>query len=129
MNHLVRFTAAAVAAVICLFLPRAGAAEPGPSYGTKVSYRKNQPLAFPDFTLTYTGSREVAPPAGLRAWKVHEFTVVTDGKEQKVSWSSGTGDIGPTAFSVGRKKFLLELAISDTLGKLKEGELVLRPGK
>jgi hypothetical protein len=123
------FPAAVLAAVLCLFLTRSHAAETAAKYDAKVSYGKKQPLVFPDFTLTYAGARQVSPPPGLRAWTVHDFIVNASGKEQKVSWSSGTGDIGPTPFAVGGKKFLLELAISDTLGKLKEGELVVRKGK
>jgi hypothetical protein len=42
-----------------------------------------------------------------------------------ISWSSGTGDIGPTIFHVGNEQFWLELKRSDKLGKLKDDELVV----
>jgi hypothetical protein len=42
-----------------------------------------------------------------------------------VSWSSGTGDIGPALFRVGSKQFALELSRSDKLGPLKANELVI----
>jgi hypothetical protein len=130
MNKPVWISATALAAgLVCLLLPRALAAETTAKYDGKVAYAKRKAISFPDFTLTYEGVREVSPPAGLRAWKMHDFVVETEGKGQKVSWSSGTGDIGPTTFNVNGKKYLLELAISDTLGKLKEGELVVRRTK
>jgi hypothetical protein len=112
--------------IVCGGVTRGRAAEGAAAYDAKVSFRPKQGLTFPDFTLVYKGEKNVKPPAGLRSWTVHEFTVTADEKEQAVSWSSGTGDIGPTPFSVGRKKFLLELSYSDTLGRLKTGELVVR---
>jgi hypothetical protein len=45
--------------------------------------------------------------------------------ETVVSWSSGTGDIGPVQFEIDGKRFLLELRQSDKLGKLQGNELVI----
>ncbi len=112
--------------IFLLVLTLDASADSPSRYDTKIPYRENQAVVFPDFTLTYTGSREVKGPGKL-SWKAHEFTVSTGGKEQKVSWSSGTGDIGPTQFTAAGKIFFLELSISDTLGRLKPGELVIRP--
>jgi len=95
-------------------------------YNTKVSYREKETLAFLDFSLVYTGVSKANPPKGLHAWTIHHFTVTSKEGEQKITWSAGTGDIGPTLFQVGAQKFLLELLRSDTLGKLAEGELVIR---
>lgn len=95
-------------------------------YASKVTYAKDQALVFPDFTLTYLGSRQIKPPAGLHGWLIHDFTIRHGQQEQKVSWSSGTGDIGPTEFQVAGTHFLLELSRSDTLGSLKENQLVIR---
>lgn len=104
--------------------------EPAPlAYNTRVAFREKKAILFPDFTLTYLGKRQAAPPAGLRGWSFHDFTVSAGGHEQRVSWTSGTGDIGPTEFKVGAKTFLLEMGISDTLGKMKADEVVVRPKK
>lgn len=95
-------------------------------YSAKVPYREKEPLTFADFSLVYTGQSKANPPKGLHAWTIHHFTVTSKEGEQKITWSAGTGDIGPTVFQVGAQKFLLELSRSDTLGKLGEGELVVR---
>lgn len=109
---------------------RAGGVDRGEApYHAKVEFHPRQALAFPDFSLVYTGQSNVPPPKGLHSWVVHEFTVTAGGHEQKITWSAGTGDIGPTLFKVGAKTFLLELSRSDTLGKLAENELVVRPAE
>ena len=117
------------AVALCLFglsALRAGA-PPSPSpYNTKVEYHEKVPLGFPDFTLVYEGETKSTPPKGLHPWSIYHFVLTSKGKEQKITWSAGTGDIGPTQFEVGKHKFLLELKRSDTLGKLKDGELVVR---
>jgi hypothetical protein len=57
---------------------------------------------------------------------VYDFLITKGDKTQTVSWSSGTGDIAPTAFNVDGKDFLLELGISDVIkGSLGEGNLVI----
>ncbi len=109
--------------------PLQSAAPTSAQYQAKVTFQEKKAISFPDFMLTYLGKRQIPPPAGLRGWSFHDFAVKADGKEQKVSWSSGTGDIGPTEFKVGRKTFLLEMGISDTLGKLKQDEVVVRVKK
>src|SRR5262252_186501 len=128
MKAVLLFAIAAISIAV-LGLARVRAAEPTPAaYNTKVQFRINQPIAFPHFTLTYTGSKKSDPtPAGLHPWTIHEFTVTAKGREQKVLWTAGTGDIGPSLFNCGGVAFLLELSRSDTLGKLKEDEVVVRP--
>jgi hypothetical protein len=103
-----------------------GAAQADIRYNAKVPYREGAALAFPDFSLVYKGTTKAAPPKGLHAWSIYQFVVTAKGGEQKISWSAGTGDIGPTSFQVGNRHFLLELSRSDALGKLNEGELVVR---
>ena len=69
--------------------------------------------------------------AGKRRQRIREDFFITISKvrtpniEKIVSWSSGTGDIGPVEFEIGDKRFLLELRHSDELGKLNENELVI----
>lgn len=94
-------------------------------YGAKVPFQKEVPVAFADFALTYVGERHVAGAKYPRGFTVHDFKVTAGSNTQTVSWSSGTGDIGPTPFQVGAKKFQLELSRSDKLGVLKSNEVVI----
>ena len=83
-------------------------------YGEKVSYSSGQELKFPDFTIKFTGKREVKYP--------NENSNLS---MTKVSWSSGTGDIGPAFFEIGGGNYVLELSQSDLLKSLEEGFLVI----
>jgi hypothetical protein len=97
------------------------------AYGSKVPFRADQALHFPDFEVTYMGKRHVTPPQYPRGWWVHDFKVRSNGNEQTVSWSVGTGDIGPVRFKVNGAEFQIELSLSDKLGHLREGEMVISP--
>lgn len=98
------------------------------SYSQKVRYAKDRDLKFPDFTLRYLGQRKVIPPQYPRGFIYYDFRVTDgSGKAQKIIWSSGTGLIDWTDFSVGDKKFGLELQSSEVLGKLAPDELVVSP--
>ncbi|HWM26748.1 MAG TPA: hypothetical protein VNP98_18165 [Chthoniobacterales bacterium] len=95
------------------------------SYGSKVKFSADRTLRFPGFEMTYTGKRHVTPPQYPRGWWIHDFKVRGRGDEQTVSWSAGTGDIGPTRFRVNGVDFQVELSRSDKLGSLREDELVV----
>ena len=95
------------------------------AYDTKVKFSVGRPLRFPDFDLTYVGKRHVIPPQYPRGWWVHDFKVRGKSDEQTVSWSAGTGDIGPTRFKVNGMEFQIELSRSDKLGTLREDEVVV----
>ena len=95
------------------------------SYGTRVKYRVGQKIEFPDFTVEYVRERRQSTPAYPRGFLYYDFKVRNANVEKVVPWSSGTGDIGPVAFEIGGKRFLLELRASDKLGKLEENELVI----
>ncbi|MEZ0258754.1 MAG: hypothetical protein ACAI37_25970 [Chthoniobacter sp.] len=92
---------------------------------TKVSYKKDTPVQFGHFTLTFTGERRVVTEKFPPGMTFYDFRVTSPAGNQTISWSSGTGDIGPTIFKVGGEQFWLELKRSDKLGKLKESELVV----
>jgi hypothetical protein len=94
-------------------------------FGEKVRYSQNVPVKFEDFTLVYTGERRVASDKFPNGFLYHDFKAKTERDEKTVSWSSGSGDIAPTAFEIGGKRYELELKISDKLGKLADGELVV----
>ncbi len=118
-------------AVSCFFLLLAvtgcnRASSQPPVYGAKVYYTLNQPLVFPDVTLEFIGARKVsASPQFPRDFTFYDFKVSQGSQTQTISWSAGTGDIGPTSFEIGGQNYLLELAMSDKLGALAEDELVL----
>jgi len=101
------------------------ASEQKASYGTRVKYRAGQKIEFPDFTVDYIGERRKSTPAYPRGFLYFDFKVRAANIEKIVSWSSGTGDIGPAEFEIGGKRFLLELRRADKLGKLNENELVI----
>jgi len=95
-------------------------------YGAKVRFAKNTPIAFPDFDLTYTGRRHVATKVYPRGFDYDDFKISRGGKDITVSWSAGTGDIGPTLFEFGGHQFSLELRRAQRFsGWLKEDELVI----
>ena len=94
-------------------------------YGVRVKFEQDQTLRFPDFELTYAGGRRVTPPQFPRGWWAYDFRVRAGDGEQTVSWSAGTGDIGPVRFSVGSSAFQIELVRSDSVGALAEDELVV----
>ena len=88
-----------------------------PVYGAKVYYALNQPLTFPDLTLEFIGQRKVnASPQFPRDFIFYDFKVSQGNQTQTISWSAGTGDIGPTLFEIGGQNYWLKLAMSDKLG-------------
>ena len=102
-------------------VPRSEAAD----YGTKAAYKKGVAIQFPDFVLTFVGERQVSTPTYLRGFHYHDFEVTAGNGKQTVSWSAGTGDIGPALFRVGARQYALELSRSDKLGPLKANEVVV----
>lgn len=100
------------------------------TFGEKVKFSPNSPLKFEDFELTHTGERRVVSDKFPRGFLYHDFKIKTAAEEQTVSWSSGTGDIAPSVFVIGGKKYELELVISDRLGKRACClEKITRPGE
>ena len=95
------------------------------AYSTKVKYRQDQAITFPDFSLEYVGERRVTLPVYPRGFLYYDFKVRAGKEEKQVSWSSGTGLIGPIEFSIGGANYTLELKRADKLGQLKEDELVI----
>ncbi|RBP42561.1 hypothetical protein DES53_106270 [Roseimicrobium gellanilyticum] len=95
------------------------------SYGTKVKFSKGSPITFPDFELKYVGTRKVSSSTYPRGFLYHDFEVSRSSASKTVSWSSGTGDIGPAIFQFDGKEFWLELSRSDKLGKLADNEVVI----
>jgi hypothetical protein len=95
------------------------------SYGTRVKYQARQKIEFPDFTIEFVGERRQSSPTYPRGFLYYDFKVSNGKIEKTVSWSAGTGDIGPLEFEAGDKHYQLELRRSDKLGKLNDNELVI----
>ena len=97
-----------------------------PMYGVKIQYVQGQPLNYPDVTLEFVGKRETPATSDYpRSTIFYDFKVYQGNQAQLISWSAGTGDIGPTLFELDGNRYALELAMSDELGVLDENELVL----
>ncbi|HEX9963048.1 MAG TPA: hypothetical protein VGB00_19095 [Pyrinomonadaceae bacterium] len=96
-------------------------------YGEKVSYTSGQELKFPDFIIKFTGKREQKYPNenSNLSMTIYDFEVAKGEAKKKVSWSSGTGDIGPTFFEIGGGSYVIELSQSDILKSLEEGFFVI----
>ena len=114
--------------IVLLFMTAAACNDtvPAPFYGEKIHYAQGEALNFPDLTIEFVGKRE-APitsdyPQGMT---FYDFKVYQGTQAQLISWSAGTGDIGPTLFELAGNRYALELAMSDELGSLAEDELVL----
>ena len=102
------------------------AATQPPMYGVKIQYAQGQPLNFPDVTLEFVGKREAPISADYpQGMTFYDFKVYQGTQAKLISWSAGTGDIGPTLFELAGNSYALELAISTELGSLAEDELVL----
>lgn len=99
------------------------------AYGSRVKFSVGRTLRFPDFDLTFVGKRPVTPAQYPRGWWAYDFKVRAKNDEQTVSWSAGTGDIGPTRFKANGTDFQIELSHSDKLGSLGEDEIVVSPVK
>jgi hypothetical protein len=97
----------------------------GADLGAKVAYKKDAPVPFANFTVTFIGERRVSTTKFPPGMTFYDFRITSAVGNQTISWSSGTGDIGPTIFRVDGEQFSLELKRSDKLGWLKENELVV----
>jgi hypothetical protein len=95
------------------------------SYGMRVKYQVGKRIEFPDFTIEYIGERRQGSPKYPRGFLYYDFKVSSGKVEKTISWTTGTGDIGPVDFEIGGKRYSLELRLSDKLGKLRENELVI----
>lgn len=112
------------AAIGLLALTGCSAAYVKAHYGEKVTFAKGSPITFADFTAAYLGEKTQPAPGG-RMMSSHEFEIDDGEAKKRVSWSSGMGDISPSHFKAAGKDWLLELRISDKLGKLQDNEMVV----
>src|SRR3989304_6020480 len=81
-------------------------------YGKIVTFKKDKTISFPDFKLTYIGERKETskfPNGNEFTFTYYDFTLKKDNEEKTVSWTAGTGDIGPINFEFAGNKFMIEL--------------------
>ncbi len=109
-------------AAVALIATPGGAGAP---YGAKVKFEQGHAESFPHFRLEYEGERRAESPQYSRGFVHQDFVASTDAERVPLSWSAGTGDIGPEPFTIAGERFKLELQRSDTLGALGPGELVI----
>lgn len=113
--------AAAALVLLALLLPAAAA-----DLGRALRFTQAHAITVGGITIEYLGERHVSNAVFKPGFTYHDFKV-SDGRETKtVSWSSGTGEIGPQAFTLGGERYQLELrhSIART-GWLRDDELVL----
>ena len=119
--------------VLVIFLVATRTSMLRPASGTEITeyqkvkiFEKDLPIRYPDFTIVFRGSHETGDRI---RFTYQDFTVIDgSGKTQEVSWSSGTGDISPVFFSVGNKKFGIELSSSMVVEKpLPPNSFVISP--
>ena len=92
-------------------------------YGEIISYSKDKEIKYPDFSIKFLGERkEDKPPISMT---FYDFEIVKGETRKKIFWTSGTGDIGPTAFELTGTEYLLELGVSDIHRALSENKLVI----
>ncbi len=94
-------------------------------YDKKTVFEKDLELQFPDFKLKFLGTRSVTSERFASGFTFYDFSIGSAALTRTVSWSSGTGDIGPVEFDVDGARFQLELRFSDRLGRLAENEIVI----
>jgi len=95
-------------------------------YGEKVTFAKDHALIFPGCELVFLGKRKVPVAVYPRGFTYYDFRATAGGQSRTISWSSGTGEIGPLFFELGGKKFVLELSATRAAkGFMKDNELVL----
>lgn len=80
-------------------------------------------LKYPDFNLCYKGTKQGALYPGessestRRMGEKYYFVAESGNEKVDVIWSEGTGDIGPTFFTLANKTYVLEMVFSDILTK------------
>lgn len=98
------------------------------TYGEPTRFAVGREIVFPDFRLRYQGERRVEHPVFKPGFVFYDFEVTGRQGAQTVSWSSGTGVIDATEFTVDGRPFVLELRASVARkGWLRQDELVVWP--
>lgn len=110
----------------CLFLSASCHGQSLYSYGTKIDFSDRYLKKLPDLNIRFLGKREMATSDFRPGFTYYDFEVSKNGKTRTISWSSGTGDIGPEYFEIEGETFVLELAWSQAFkNKIEKGKMVI----
>jgi hypothetical protein len=71
-------------------------------YGEKINYLDRETKRLPDFSIRFIKERHAQSPMFRTGFTFYDFEVTNGTETKTVSWSSGTGDIGPTFFDFKR---------------------------
>lgn len=113
-------------AILFCSCSRAGSSDESLMYGRKINYTDGEPKKLPDITIRFLEKRKESSPAFKPGFTFFDFEAAKGAEKTKISWSSGTGDIGPTYFEIGGESYVLELAASEAYdGFLEDGEMVV----
>jgi hypothetical protein len=95
-------------------------------YGRKINYSDHETKKLPDFSIRFLKERHQESSVFPRGFTFYDFEVTKAEEKKTISWSSGTGDIGPTFFDLAGEKYVFELKASKAYdGFVKDGEMVL----
>jgi len=105
-----------IASIAVTYAKGCGGSDSAAGYGDIVTYSKGDPIKFPDFEMTFTGERNQTSHfdnGNSFTFVYYDFKVKSGSEEKTVSWTSGTGEIGPVSFDIGGMKFSLILGYSE----------------
>lgn len=99
------------------------------NYGEIATFKKGKLLSFPDFGIEYTGIRKKTTQfnnGNSFTFTLYDFLIKKNGAEKTISWSPGTGAIGPQNFEFNDRKYTIELTYSINHKKqLSDNEFVI----
>lgn len=94
-------------------------------YGKKLSYMTGRTIILPDFSIEYVGDHRVATPQYPRGFLYRDFQVKHGDRAETVSWTDGTGVLGPIEFTFNGAGYTLELANPQTVGTVGYGTMIV----
>jgi hypothetical protein len=97
------------------------------NYREKVKFSRDTWIEFPDFDLLYLGMG-VSTGGGMHVpIKSYYFKIVKGREENIISWTAGTGVIGPIPFEFNNNDYMIEMELMsfgrDGVDKLGRNEL------
>ena len=121
MTRIAMRIALALLVLVALLVPT-----PAAELGQPVRFSKGRPITIGSLTIEYLGQRQVSHPVFKPGFTFHDFKISAGSETKTVSWSSGTGEIGPQEFMLGGIQYQLELRQSIAReGWLRDDEFVL----
>jgi hypothetical protein len=95
-------------------------------YGKKINYLDREAIPLPDFSVRFLKEGHEESPVFRPGFTFYDFEISNGTETKTISWSSGTGEIGPTYFELGGGQYVLELKASKAFdGFMKDGEMIV----